>query len=126
MQPAVAYPAAPPFPALELLRSGHPTHQAKKIHLCFDFVADNHGEQFCFSLVSCVSEVANQIQLVRALAAHDFGQIIRLSHLKKTMTLILTSSYEETIMVHVPTSVEGRARGRHRPPAQPKVHETMA
>jgi hypothetical protein len=24
MQPAVALPAAPPFPALELLRSGHP------------------------------------------------------------------------------------------------------
>jgi hypothetical protein len=98
----------------------------KKIHLCFDFVADNHGEQFRFCLVSFVSEVADQIQLVRAFAAHDFGQIIPLSHLKKTMKLILKSSYEGTIMYGPCSTILKGPRGRrHRPLAQPKVHESV-
>jgi hypothetical protein len=63
--------------------------KSKVKYLCFNFVAINHhGEQFCFRLVSFVPEVANQIQFVRAFAAHDFGQLIHLGHLKKTSELV--------------------------------------
>jgi len=49
----------------------------------FDFI--DLGEQLGFSLVRSFLEVAEQIQLVRAFAAHDLGQRIVLGHLNETI-----------------------------------------
>jgi hypothetical protein len=64
----------------------------KPNYLCFDSVAIDLGEQFRFSLVSCVSEVTDQIQFVRAFTAHNLRQLIHLGHLKNTIKLIPKSS----------------------------------
>jgi hypothetical protein len=56
----------------------------QETNLCFyyDCVYFYLGDQFGFSLVGFVFEVAEQIQFVRALAAHDFRQHVFLAHLK--------------------------------------------
>jgi hypothetical protein len=43
----------------------------------------NLAEQLGLSFVGIFSEVTQQIEFVRTLAAHELGQLVRLGHLKK-------------------------------------------